>query len=101
MHVDAKSNSTYELLKDYARCVPNVHILEDRQDVTYAAYSRLEADFLCMKKLLAMGDKWKYLINLCGQDFPIQSNKELVEDLKLRNGSRDGFETSCPCFWWC
>lgn len=79
-------------MKNYARCVNNVHILENRQDVTYATYSRLEADFLCMKKLLEMSDKWKYLINLCGQDFPIKSNTELIDDLKSRNGSRDGFE---------
>ena len=74
-------------MKKYASCLSNIHVLENRQDVTYATFSRLEADFLCMKKLLEINNAWKYLINLCGQDFPIKSNREIVRELKLRNGT--------------
>ena len=35
-----------------------------------------------MKELLKRSEKWDYLINLCGQDFPIKSNKEIVAELK-------------------
>ena len=82
VHIDAKSNETYELMKKYANCVENVFVLDDRVDITYAAYSRLQADYRCMKELLKRSDKWDFLINLCGQDFPIKSNQEIVAELK-------------------
>ncbi|XP_042190678.1 beta-1,3-galactosyl-O-glycosyl-glycoprotein beta-1,6-N-acetylglucosaminyltransferase 4 isoform X2 [Callorhinchus milii] len=31
--------------------------------------------------------QWKYIINLCGQDFPLRSNYELVSELKMLNGA--------------
>ncbi|XP_029025219.1 beta-1,3-galactosyl-O-glycosyl-glycoprotein beta-1,6-N-acetylglucosaminyltransferase 4-like isoform X2 [Betta splendens] len=31
--------------------------------------------------------KWKYVINLCGQDFPLKPNIELVSELKKLNGA--------------
>ena len=30
--------------------------------------------------------KWKYAINLCGQDFPIKTNFEIVETLQALSG---------------
>ncbi|GAB5566964.1 beta-1 [Prionailurus iriomotensis] len=32
-------------------------------------------------------ETWKYVINLCGQDFPLKSNFELVSELKKLNGA--------------
>ena len=49
--------------------------------------SRLEADFMCMKALMEKDKKWNFLINLCGQDFPIKSNSEIAAELKLLKGS--------------
>ncbi|KAG7277975.1 hypothetical protein CRUP_020291 [Coryphaenoides rupestris] len=39
--------------------------------------------------------KWEYAINLCGQDFPLRSNYELVRELKALNGS-NMLESSRP-----
>jgi uncharacterized membrane protein HdeD (DUF308 family) len=33
--------------------------------------------------------KWKYFINLTGQEFPLRTNYELVKILKIYNGSND------------
>ena len=40
VHIDAKSDDTYHLVKKYARCVKNVFVLENRVDITYAAYRK-------------------------------------------------------------
>ena len=35
-----------------------------------------------MEDLLAQSRSWKYLINLCGQDFPLKTNYQMVTHLK-------------------
>ena len=40
-----------------------------------------------MRALLEKDKKWNYLINLCGQDFPIKSNLEIAAELKSLKGS--------------
>ena len=80
IHVDAKSNKMYDLLKKYTRCFDNIYLVENRTDVIYADYSRLEADLKCME--LLMDKKWNYLINLCGMDFPLKTNFQMVNYLR-------------------
>ena len=74
-------------MKEYSRCVDNVVVLDNRLDIIYAGYSRLEADFMCMKELMKKDQKWQFLINLCGQDFPIKTNSEIAAELKSLKGS--------------
>ena len=42
-----------------------------------------------MKDLVGSNVKWKYLINLASQAFPMKTNEELVQILKIFNGSND------------
>jgi hypothetical protein len=42
-----------------------------------------------MKDLLALEIRWKYVVNLCGQDFPLRTNLELVRHLQSLNGRND------------
>ena len=42
-----------------------------------------------MKDLVGRNAKWKYLINLASQAFPMKTNEELVQILKVFNGSND------------
>ena len=48
--------------------------------------------FQCMDDLLKSHIKWKYFINLTGQEFPLKTNLELVRILKSLDGanSMDG-----------
>ena len=39
VHIDAKSDPTYQLVKEYSRCVDNVIVLDNRVDIIYAGYS--------------------------------------------------------------
>lgn len=83
IHVDKKSSEDYQDAMQYiAKCFPNVFVSSRNEKVIYAGYSRLRADLNCLRDLLNHDDSWKYVINLCGQDYPLKSNKEIVRHLK-------------------
>ncbi|XP_042611914.1 beta-1,3-galactosyl-O-glycosyl-glycoprotein beta-1,6-N-acetylglucosaminyltransferase 4-like [Cyprinus carpio] len=86
-HYDLKSSDDFiSAMKGLARCIPNVFIASNLERVQYAGFSRLKADLNCLSDLLDSEVKWKYVINLCGQDFPLRTNAELVSDLKKLKG---------------
>ncbi|XP_068191141.1 beta-1,3-galactosyl-O-glycosyl-glycoprotein beta-1,6-N-acetylglucosaminyltransferase 4-like [Antennarius striatus] len=88
IHYDQKSSATFiSAMKGVARCLPNVFIASKREFVVYASITRLKADLNCLTDLLASEVKWKYVINLCGQDFPLKSNMELVSELRKLKGA--------------
>lgn len=96
IHYDQKSSAQFiSAMEGLARCLPNVFIASKRESVFYASISRLKADLNCLSDLLESEVKWKYVINLCGQDFPLRSNIELVSELKKLNGA-NMLETSRP-----
>ncbi|XP_033502123.1 beta-1,3-galactosyl-O-glycosyl-glycoprotein beta-1,6-N-acetylglucosaminyltransferase 4-like [Epinephelus lanceolatus] len=96
IHYDQKSSAPFiSAMEGLARCLPNVFIASKRESVFYASISRLKADLNCLSDLLESEVKWKYVINLCGQDFPLRSNIELVSELKKLNGA-NMLETSRP-----
>ncbi|KAG7478291.1 hypothetical protein MATL_G00079090 [Megalops atlanticus] len=79
IHVDDKSPLQYKTaVQRLAACFPNVFLSSVSEKVTYAGFSRLKADINCMRDLVKSPVRWKRVINLCGQDFPIKSNLELV-----------------------
>ncbi|KAM3599764.1 uncharacterized protein V6R79_011040 [Siganus canaliculatus] len=96
VHVDQKSSPQFmAAMEGVARCLPNVFIASELESVFYASISRLKADLNCLSDLLRSEVKWRYVINLCGQDFPLRSNIELVSELKRLNGS-NMLESSRP-----
>ncbi|XP_077203516.1 beta-1,3-galactosyl-O-glycosyl-glycoprotein beta-1,6-N-acetylglucosaminyltransferase 4 [Paroedura picta] len=87
IHYDQKSSSTFKhALDNIAKCFPNIFIASKLEVVEYAHISRLQADLNCLSDLFKSSVPWKYVINLCGQDFPLRSNFELVSALKKLNG---------------
>lgn len=88
IHYDEKSSAQFiSAMKDLAECLPNVFIATKREVVYYASMSRLKADLNCLSDLLRSDVQWKYVINLCGQDFPLRTNIELVSALRQLNGA--------------
>lgn len=88
IHYDLKAPFQFiSAMEGLARCLPNVFIASKREVVQYGGISRLKADLNCLSDLLRSEVKWKYVINLCGQDFPLRSNIELVSELKRLNGA--------------
>ncbi|XP_036113340.1 N-acetyllactosaminide beta-1,6-N-acetylglucosaminyl-transferase isoform X1 [Molossus molossus] len=83
VHVDEKATaefkkSVWQLLS----CFQNAFIASKIEPVVYAGISRLQADLNCLRDLVASEVPWKYAINTCGQDFPLKTNKEIIQHLK-------------------
>ncbi|MFT7815622.1 beta-1,3-galactosyl-O-glycosyl-glycoprotein beta-1,6-N-acetylglucosaminyltransferase 4-like [Arapaima gigas] len=88
IHYDKKSSPRFRAaMENLAKCFPNVFIASKLEDVQYANITRLLADLNCLSDLLQSTIRWKYVINLCGQDFPLRSNFELVKELKALHGA--------------
>ncbi|XP_013386123.1 beta-1,3-galactosyl-O-glycosyl-glycoprotein beta-1,6-N-acetylglucosaminyltransferase-like isoform X1 [Lingula anatina] len=89
VHVDKKSPRDFmKAITAIAGCFKNVIIPSVRIHVVWGRISVLEPEFLCMRELLKY-QKWKYFINLTGQEFPLKTNKELVKILQIFNGAND------------
>jgi len=89
VHVDRKSPQKFkDDVAKIVRCLPNVFVASDAVELIYTHYSRVEADLVCMKQLIERRNqvKWKYVINLCGQDFPLKTNYDIVKSLQMLNG---------------
>lgn len=86
LHVDAKTEkSLQDAIRGIAQCLPNVMLASKQNSVNWAGFNSLTPWFYCMKDLWAK--KWKYFINLTGQEFPLKTNLQLVQILKALKGS--------------
>uniref|UniRef100_UPI0037E84D78 beta-1,3-galactosyl-O-glycosyl-glycoprotein beta-1,6-N-acetylglucosaminyltransferase 3 n=1 Tax=Semicossyphus pulcher TaxID=241346 RepID=UPI0037E84D78 len=87
VHMDQKSSETFQkAVQGIVSCLPNVFIATRLEKVVYASWSRVQADLNCMKDLLHSQVQWRYLLNTCGTDFPIKTNREMVQRMKALNG---------------
>ena len=90
IHVDRKTpDNVLEAVEYIANCFDNVFIASKLEIVIYASHTRLLADINCMRDHIARNRKWKYLLNLASSELPLRTNLELVEILKIFNGSND------------
>ena len=92
IHYDAKSTDEFkEFFNSIANCRVNVIIASRQESVVWSHYSVLGAQMNCMKDLLNLRTqqehKWKYLLNLCGKELPLITNREMVSRLVSLNGS--------------
>jgi hypothetical protein len=93
IHVDKKPDAYnsvfYNATAAIAACLPNVVMASRRENIRWGNWSALQADLTCMQDLLKRSKKWKYFINLTGQEMPMLSNRQLVRVLKVYNGAND------------
>lgn len=88
VHVDKKSKPSFRsAVSAIVSCFPNVFMVSQPVDVVYASWSRVQADINCMADLYNSTTKWKYFLNVCGQDFPLKTNWEIVQMLRLLRGA--------------
>ncbi|XP_056273189.1 beta-1,3-galactosyl-O-glycosyl-glycoprotein beta-1,6-N-acetylglucosaminyltransferase 3-like [Pseudoliparis swirei] len=93
VHVDQKVTKEFQkAVEAILSCFPNVFLASRLERVVYASWSRVQADLNCMKDLLNSPVQWRYLLNTCGTDFPIKTNREMIQALKALNG-RNSMET--------
>ena len=87
IHVDRKVWKTFApLVFNMTRCLSNVVMVRKPVNVIWGHVSVLEAQITCMRDLMRSHVRWKYLITLVGQDFPLYSNENIVEALKTLRG---------------
>ncbi|XP_015268276.1 PREDICTED: N-acetyllactosaminide beta-1,6-N-acetylglucosaminyl-transferase isoform X2 [Gekko japonicus] len=87
IHIDKKAASEFKKkVEKLLHCFPNAFLATETEWVVYAGVSRLQADLNCMKDLVKSKVPWKYLLNACGQDFPLKTNKEIIQHLKRFKG---------------
>ncbi|KFP90432.1 N-acetyllactosaminide beta-1,6-N-acetylglucosaminyl-transferase, isoform C, partial [Apaloderma vittatum] len=87
VHVDAKAPASFHrAVRRLLGCFPNAFLALRAERVVYGGASRLRADLHCMRDLLASAVPWRYLLNTCGQDFPLKTNREIVRLLKSLGG---------------
>ena len=97
VHVDRNaSESIFRIVQQIAQCLnsrvgthkPSVFVPErERVRVEHSKFSVLEAELVCLRALRNAGRRWKYVINLTGQEFPLRTNLELVRILRSLNGA--------------
>ncbi|XP_063170070.1 beta-1,3-galactosyl-O-glycosyl-glycoprotein beta-1,6-N-acetylglucosaminyltransferase 3-like [Candoia aspera] len=96
VHVDRKSPELFQkAVRAIVSCFDNVFLPSKQEQVVYASWSRVQADLNCMEDLLQSKVRWRYLLNTCGTDFPIKTNAEIVQALKLLNG-KNNMESEKP-----
>lgn len=97
IHVDKKAEpSVFNAILAITSCFPNVFLVSQSVDVVYAGWPRVQADLNCMADLYNTSKRWKYFLNLCGQDFPLKTNLEMVRMLKLLNGGNSMESENMP-----
>ncbi|XP_039720605.1 beta-1,3-galactosyl-O-glycosyl-glycoprotein beta-1,6-N-acetylglucosaminyltransferase 7-like isoform X1 [Pteropus medius] len=85
IHVDEKAPKKYQTaVQTLVSCFENVFISSKREKVANTGFTRLQADINCMKDLVRSKFQWNYVINLCGQDFPIKTNKEIIHYIRSK-----------------
>lgn len=72
-------------------CLPNVIIPSRIENVNYKRPKTiLQAQLSCLKELVSRRRrrprKWKYVINLCGRELPMKTNRFIVRDLMRMEG---------------
>ncbi|XP_037376727.2 N-acetyllactosaminide beta-1,6-N-acetylglucosaminyl-transferase-like [Talpa occidentalis] len=83
VHVDQKAGADFQLAVEHLlSCFPNAFLASRTEPVVYGGISRLQADLHCLADLAGSRVPWRYVLNTCGQDFPLRTNREIVRHLK-------------------
>ena len=90
VHVDSKTPpDVFARMAHAAACLGNVVLTGTRLSVVHGHISSLAADLECAKEALASAVRWRYHLNVCGQEFPLRTNLEMVQILTALRGNND------------
>jgi len=90
IHIDLKAHEPVrKAVEAIVACFTNVFTTSRSVDVQWAQFSIIEPELICMEELLLRNKRWKYFINLTGQEFPLKTNWDIVRILKAFDGSNN------------
>ena len=89
VHPDAKQSEEFiGVFRQLSKCLHNVFLPSKLEKVYYQHHSIMDSQLNCYEDLLHYSpDRWKYVINLCGRELPLRTNREMVKSLKRLNGA--------------
>ena len=102
IHPDARQGEAFaSFFKAVAKCLDNVFVVSKPVKVYYGHISITNAQLHCMQDLVQYPEtRWKYVINLCGREIPLKTNREIVESLrKLKGYTALNLRNLRPIFW--
>ena len=86
-HVDRKSSEEfYKVFELITKCFDNIHMSLKSVNVYYGNASILNAQMHCYDTLMKKASTWTHVINLCGTELPLKTNREIVELLRPLRG---------------
>jgi hypothetical protein len=86
VHVDKSSGPALDMdIRAFLSNYDNAAVLEGKKAL-WGGYSLVDAALRGMTELLEMDDRWEYFINLSGQDFPLKSQKQVMDFLAENRG---------------
>ena len=86
IHVDKRSGvELHAEIENFLSTYPNASMLKS-ENALWGGFSLVDAELRGIKELLRMGLKWEFFINLSAQDFPLKSQKSIMEFLGLNKG---------------
>ena len=103
IHPDARQGLEFAYpFYQISKCLPNVFVASRLTKVYYGHHTIMDAQLNCMHDLVNYHySKWKYVINICGRELPLKTNREIVASLKALNGSSAlGYAKHISPFWW-
>ena len=89
IHPDAKQSEKFiGVFKQLSKCLDNVFLPTKLEKVYYQHHSIMDSQLDCYEDLLRYPqNRWKYVINLCGRELPLKTNREMVRSLKKLQGA--------------
>ncbi|XP_029329967.1 beta-1,3-galactosyl-O-glycosyl-glycoprotein beta-1,6-N-acetylglucosaminyltransferase 7 [Mus caroli] len=85
IHIDENAPKKFKsAMQTFLDCFGNVFLSSKTQKVAHDNLRRLQAEIDCMKDLVHFPFQWHYVMNLCGQEFPIKTNKEIIYYIRTR-----------------
>ncbi|XP_055963420.1 beta-1,3-galactosyl-O-glycosyl-glycoprotein beta-1,6-N-acetylglucosaminyltransferase 7-like [Sorex fumeus] len=83
VHVDEDAPAKYRVaLQTLAGCLENVFLSPRSGAAASPGPARLQAELDCMRELVGSRVGWSYALNLCAEDFPLRTNREIIRYLR-------------------
>ncbi|GFR64277.1 beta-1,3-galactosyl-O-glycosyl-glycoprotein beta-1,6-N-acetylglucosaminyltransferase [Elysia marginata] len=96
VHVDSKSSVEFKRsVKQITSCFNNVFTTRQSIPVYWGERSVLDQEMICIRELWKHKVKWRWFINLTGEEFPLKTNLELVHILSILREFNDVWVDPC------
>ncbi|KAM8774075.1 LOW QUALITY PROTEIN: beta-1,3-galactosyl-O-glycosyl-glycoprotein beta-1,6-N-acetylglucosaminyltransferase 7-like [Rhynchonycteris naso] len=90
IHLDVKAPQKHmTAVQTLVNCFENIFISSKREKGANTGFLRLQTEINCMKDLVHSKFQWNYVINLCRQDFPIKTNREIIHHIRSKRNDKN------------